>query len=235
MGEKRQITIGGVPGAGKSTCGRKLAEFLGYKFYSVGDFRRDMAQEKFNTDISTLNLLEDAKLFLKDYNIGEMSDSELLPKVRAMGLESKDLWNLRKITSIDTDVIADNMQKDLGIKGDHFIIEGRLAWKFCPGSFSIFFTCDPKVAADRILKDPRSSERQYSSVEEVEQANVKRMESDTNRYLQKYGRGYDCYNPKHFKFIIDTTNLTSEETLRRVIEAIDMYYGDYSNIELLYY
>lgn len=48
------ITITGMPGSGKSTVGRILAEQLGYKFYSVGDFRGEMAQ-KLGLTIDELN------------------------------------------------------------------------------------------------------------------------------------------------------------------------------------
>lgn len=40
------ITISGKPGAGKTTVGRMLAEQLGYKFYSIGEFRGQMAQRR---------------------------------------------------------------------------------------------------------------------------------------------------------------------------------------------
>jgi CMP/dCMP kinase len=48
------ITISGLPGSGKSTVGRLLAEQIGYKFYSVGDFRGEMAQ-KLGLTIDELN------------------------------------------------------------------------------------------------------------------------------------------------------------------------------------
>ncbi|HET8581430.1 MAG TPA: AAA family ATPase [Candidatus Paceibacterota bacterium] len=41
--KKRIITLGGMPGSGKSTTGRSLASQLGYARYSSGDFFREMA------------------------------------------------------------------------------------------------------------------------------------------------------------------------------------------------
>lgn len=41
-----QITIGGVPGAGKSTVGKIIAEKLGYNFYSIGRLRRELAEKR---------------------------------------------------------------------------------------------------------------------------------------------------------------------------------------------
>lgn len=40
------ITISGLPGSGKSTVGRLLAEKLGYKFYSMGDLRGQAATQR---------------------------------------------------------------------------------------------------------------------------------------------------------------------------------------------
>ena len=39
------ITISGITGSGKTTIGRMLAKKLGYKFYSMGDMRGEMALE----------------------------------------------------------------------------------------------------------------------------------------------------------------------------------------------
>ncbi len=40
------IVISGSPGSGKSTVGKILAKDLGYKFYSMGDLRGQMAMER---------------------------------------------------------------------------------------------------------------------------------------------------------------------------------------------
>lgn len=56
MSRNMIITISGKPGAGKTTVGRILAEELGYKFYSMGEFRGEMAQ-KLGFTIDQLNKL----------------------------------------------------------------------------------------------------------------------------------------------------------------------------------
>ncbi len=40
------VTIVGTPGSGKSTLAKMLATKLGYKHYSMGDLRREMATER---------------------------------------------------------------------------------------------------------------------------------------------------------------------------------------------
>ena len=71
MPKKHIITLGGPPGSGKSTVKRILAEKLGYKMFSTGDFVRNLAtkqgltleelNEKISGDKNT-DLLIDAEL-----------------------------------------------------------------------------------------------------------------------------------------------------------------------------
>ena len=44
--KKRIITLGGMPGSGKSSTGKRLAELLGYRRLSSGDFFREMAHRR---------------------------------------------------------------------------------------------------------------------------------------------------------------------------------------------
>lgn len=69
--KKHIITLGGLPGSGKSTVKRLLADKLGYATFSTGDFVRDMAFERnltleeFNELVKhdkTLDLLIDERL-----------------------------------------------------------------------------------------------------------------------------------------------------------------------------
>ncbi len=47
-----KITISGYAGTGKSTVGKMLAEKLGYRFLSVGDFTREFAEKEFGMSIN---------------------------------------------------------------------------------------------------------------------------------------------------------------------------------------
>ncbi len=57
-----RITISGTPGSGKSTIAKLLAEKLGYKHYSVGDFRRERA-ESLGMNLNEYNKLGEEKDF----------------------------------------------------------------------------------------------------------------------------------------------------------------------------
>lgn len=168
-----RIALGGVPGAGKSTVAKLIAEKLHYDFYSVGSIRRKLAMDR--------------------------------------GLTIDEFNSLKE----DTDTMADEYQKRLGETSDNFVIEGRLAFYFVPNSVKIYFECDLGVAAERIMKDPRNSEKVYKNASDAKKALKERMANDTSRYKKLYGIG--CYNPKHFDYVIDTTRITIDEVVKKVL------------------
>lgn len=69
--KKHIITLGGLPGSGKSTVKRLLAERLQYKTFSTGDFVRDMAHER------NMTLEEFNELIAHDKTIDELIDARL--------------------------------------------------------------------------------------------------------------------------------------------------------------
>mgnify|MGYP006318758363 FL=1 len=69
--KKRIITLGGLPGSGKSTVKRMIAEKLGYTMLSTGDFVRDMAHAR------NLTLEEFNDLIIHDKTLDEEIDSRL--------------------------------------------------------------------------------------------------------------------------------------------------------------
>jgi predicted cytidylate kinase len=63
-----KITISGMPGSGKSTVSKIVAERLGLKLYSVGDFMRDIAKTR------GMSLIELSKIAEKDRRIDDELD-----------------------------------------------------------------------------------------------------------------------------------------------------------------
>jgi cytidylate kinase len=62
-----QITIGGMPGSGKSVIGKYLAEKLNLKFYSIGNIRRELAQKRGLTILEFNKLNEDTDTEVDNY------------------------------------------------------------------------------------------------------------------------------------------------------------------------
>ncbi len=70
--KKRIVTVGGLPGSGKSTVKRLLALKLGYQMLSTGDFVRDMAHTR------NLTLEEFNDLIINDKTLDEEIDARLI-------------------------------------------------------------------------------------------------------------------------------------------------------------
>jgi cytidylate kinase len=69
------ITITGYPGSGKSTLGKGIAESLGLKHYSAGDFLREIAKER------GMSLLQILRQMEKDESI----DHEIDERTKKLG------------------------------------------------------------------------------------------------------------------------------------------------------
>lgn len=208
---KKQITIGGVPGSGKTTCAHTLSKILDYEFYSVGNLRRKIAKEKLGVNINELNFLEEIKS-----KFNQSIDNFTLNKAQKLGITKKLYPAFKKLNNLDSDKMVDDEQKELGKNSEKIIIEGRLAWKFCPQSVKFYFDCTLDESAKRIFNDPRVSEV-YSSLEETAFALKKRMDSDMRRYISKYGSEYNAYDYSNFDIIINTTNLSKNQIVSEVL------------------
>ncbi len=183
------ISISGVPGSGKTSAGRILAEKLGYRFYSIGTLRGKMAME------------------------------------HGMTL---DEWNKLGESDPKTDTSVDEYQRELGLKEDNFIIEGRLCWYFIPHSFKVFLSCDPHESARRAyqgqksdLTNTRQDEAPYLSIEDAEKRLEARTASDILRY-QRYYAIQDFRDPKYFDLVVDTTAFKGpEKTAQRILQELE--------------
>ena len=69
-----KVTIGGMPGSGKSVVGKYVAEKIGYDFLSIGSIRRDLAAKR--------------GLTINEYNsLNEDTDSEVDEYQKRLGRE----------------------------------------------------------------------------------------------------------------------------------------------------
>jgi len=122
-------------------------------------------------------------------------------------------------TDISTDQEVDEYQKKLAAEKDNFIIEGRTSWYFIPQSLKIYLDVSLDEGARRIFKslqkdNQRNEDRGLNNLEAVKNSVKNRLASDHKRYQKYYS--IDVYDPRHYDFYLDTTNLTLEEVFSRV-------------------
>ncbi len=117
------------------------------------------------------------------------------------------------------DRLADEYQIEWAKKQKSFLLEGRLSYHFIPESIKLFLTVSPEEAARRALLDNRNSEKKAETLEEQIIKNRERCQSDVRRYSTLYGIE-NCYDPKSFDIVIDSTKLSPEDVLQRALTTI---------------
>ncbi|MBW2975830.1 (d)CMP kinase [Candidatus Woesearchaeota archaeon] len=152
------------------------------------------------------------RLNLKHYSIGDLmrqlAGEKNISLIEISRLAEKD-------SSIDKEL--DKKQIELGKEGN-FVIDGRLTAFFLPNAdLKVFLDCDDTVRAERILKDNRKDEKSKNIAEIIKKIR-QREESERKRYKKLYNADY--YDRKLYDLIIDTTNLSVEEAVGKVINSV---------------
>lgn len=184
------ITISGTPGSGKSTVAQQLAELLGWERIYVGGMRRELAKQK--------------GLTLEELNQYALTHPE---------------------TDVDVDKEVAKNAKMLHAQGKNLIVEGRVQYHFLPDSFKIYLKADINEAAKRIWHDLQKektklqrNEGNYASAEDLKKHLWEREENDAQRYKQYYG--LDHRKEDNYDFVLDTTHLTPEEVVKKILSRI---------------
>lgn len=163
---------------------------------------------------SSVSRLLAKQLGFRHHSIGDLMRS--LAKEKGMSL-----LELSKKAETDkaTDEELDRMQIELGKKEDNFVIDSRLGFHFIPGSKKIFLEVKDEVAAGRIFSHLREDEKENTSLEKTLENIRRRKQSERLRYEKYYG--LDCYDKKQYDLVLDTTGLTVEETVEKIMEFLE--------------
>ena len=118
-------------------------------------------------------------------------------------------------------------------KDDKLIFDSRMAWHFVPDSFKVFVTVDPRVAAERVMKDPRPGEP-AEDIDELCAELVERSKVEQSRFQTLYGVDYYDYN--NYNLVVDSSHRTPDEIVSLIWEGFNAYMADpagYGHKELL--
>lgn len=113
----------------------------------------------------------------------------------------------------------DEKTMEAGKTRKNLIMEGLIAFHFIPHSYKIFLDVDGDVGVKRIFEDERKDEPRASSLEETKERLKKRLEN-VRESFQKYYK-IDFLDPSHYNFIIDTTDLTTQEVIDKILNKIN--------------
>jgi CMP/dCMP kinase len=147
-----------------------------------------------------------------------------------MGMTIQELNEYGKThpeTDVDVDKKAAAKALELEKQGP-VIVEGRVQFHFLPQSIKIYMKVDINHAATRIFKElqqesaqQQRNEGKITSVEQLKDQIKEREQVDIERYQKYYA--LDHTDPKHYDFIVDTTNITAEQATDKILEFINKH------------
>jgi len=213
------IAIDGPAGAGKSTIAKRIAKQKGYIYVDTGAMYRAMALFLIRENI-TADESEKISAKCKEADISiEYRDGEqivLLNGENVNGLiRTEEVGNMASASSVNGDVRKKlvELQQKLAATTD-VVMDGRdIGTCVLPNAnLKIYLTASSKVRAERRYKEllEKGQETTYDEV----LADMKlRDENDSNRAYAPLKVADDA-------IIVDTTDLTIEQSLEKVISVI---------------
>lgn len=124
----------------------------------------------------------------------------------------------------DIDKKIEARTKQVIDESNEIIIDARLGFYLASNlAFRVYMIADDVVATDRLLEavKKRGKEEEYSSAEEAKEAIKIREASEQERYLNLYG--VNIHDMDNYDYVIDTTNLSSNEVASKIIHAYEVW------------
>ncbi len=159
---------------------------------------------------STIAKLLAKKLGYRHYSAGDFMRA--MAQERDTTLEALTAKAL-KDRSVDDEI--DKRTVELGMEEDKFVIDSRLGWHFIPNAVKILLTVSGDEAARRIFAARRPDEQENVTLEKTKQNIAARFASERERYKRLYGVDYT--DPKNHDLVIDTTRVTQEQIVDKIL------------------
>ncbi len=147
---------------------------------------------------------EVAEIFSNKYDFDYLCSGELFKKIakeNKMSLFELSKSNLIKKYDSQMEQYLINVYQTMS--NTDTIVESKTAWSFMQNAFNVYIDVD-KTFIDTI-KD--------SNKDEI----LQRYNNDINRFKDTYN--IDCTNINNYTFVINSTNLTAEETADAIYQA----------------
>ncbi len=159
-----------------------------------------------------------ADLVAKDLNFRRFSSGDLMRQVGIRHGLSIEETSKRAMTDPAFDKEVDGALQDLATEKD-IVIDSRLAFHWIPQSFKVFLKIDSDTAAKRIFSHLQKEGRFAqggSSLDDVHEKLLARIETERKRYGEKYKVDYT--DESQYDLVIDTTKFPLEEVARQIVE-----------------
>jgi predicted cytidylate kinase len=159
----------------------------------------------------TVGRLLAAQLSYTYWNGGERMRAEAAK--RGMSLSAFNEF-MRAHPEIDRALDAE--QKEAATKPNS-VVDGRVAYYVAPHSYKIFLDVNPNEAARRLMLAHRAQEQVVNEADALVEI-TQRREQETKRFLAVYGT--DPHDKANFDLAIDTTALTPEQVVEKILAAL---------------
>lgn len=231
------VTIDGPAGTGKTTVARRVAEGLGFAYFDTGAMYRSVTWKilqdaiDLKDELAIQKLLEEFSFQIKEeggikrYFVGSNEVTEVIrtPEITARVSEVAALPTIRKALG--------KIQRAFAGHGDS-VFEGRDMGSviFPEAEIKVFLTAKPEVRAERRLQEllKKSPELGASLDHAKMQAEIlRRDEIDSTR------EHAPLICPKG-AFVVDTSNLTIDEVVSKILTHIRDQKKAFSKGNLLY-
>ena len=201
------VAIDGTAASGKGTLGKKIAEHFDFHYLDTGILYRIVAYNlKYNSDSS------------------KISKQKVQNSLKLLNNKNFNITNLRneQITIIASEIsknkiVRDNLllyQRSFALQNGGAVLDGRdIGTVVCPDAdVKIFVNADVKIRAKR---------RYDQLVKNNKDLNLKNIINDLSKRdnLDK-NREFSPMVPAKDAFFLDTSNLTVEEALKKIIIII---------------
>lgn len=115
------------------------------------------------------------------------------------------------------DLKYEEYQKSLDVDSP-IILDSRLGFRCQPNAFKVFLDVSDEVGAHRIYEAHRASD-ESKSYEAVLESNRARHAGHAEMYQKLYH--VDIFDKNNYDFVLDTTDLTPDVVLERILAAYD--------------
>ena len=203
------VAIDGTAASGKGTLAKKTANHFGFKYLDTGILYRVVAyylkSAEIHSEISKQNVQDSLRLLInKDFQLSHLRNEEISLKASIISKNK---------------IVRDNLltyQREFAMQEGGTVLDGRdIGTVVCPNAdIKIFVDADIEIRAkrryDQYLKKKSNSNLNLSDI--IDDL-TKRDYIDKNRQLSPLVSAKDAY-------LLDTSNITSDDGLKKIIQII---------------